>query len=222
MRRKIYVYFLAMPLTYTIMMLWEHRICSINNIISLIIYGFICMITGVIIVEVYRLFVGRKFREPIAILVLVSIDYVIKIIMDKIFIEPMIIFKDIWEISTSKNMNQNAIFNYWGIECSLLVATVIKIFLIGFILIIFMCFNKKYKTILAEYLNIAYIVTLSAALCSLLDTLYWGYTLDYIRFVDFMYCDIKDFYVDIGVSMFLVYYIKLQTLKENRKKGLQL
>lgn len=70
----------------------------------------------------------------------------------------------------------------------------------------------------AYFLTIPLMVTLSAAVCNLLDTVYWGYTIDYIRFVGFMYCDIKDFYVDIGVGMFLVYYIKLQKLKENDRK----
>lgn len=48
-----------------VMILWEHRIQSIKNINSLIIYGLLCTFIGVIIVEVHGV-----FKEPIAILII--------------------------------------------------------------------------------------------------------------------------------------------------------
>ncbi len=221
MKRKLYLCFMIMPVLYTIMMLNNRRFGSINNVLAIVIYALICLILGISIMKFYEMFCNKKYYTHIAIILLIFIDMGIKIIIYSILNRPIILFRDILEVSISKNINQNALLNYFNISYSFWIIIIIKILFAMLIIVTYKYFIKRSGGEFFSYINLAFILFFSASFCSLLDSICYGYTLDYILFVDFMCCDIKDFYVDVGVGLFLIYYYKQNLCAVNTSKEIR-
>lgn len=213
--RNICLYFLIMPVIYTILMVMNGRVHSVDNIISLLIYGVLCIFLGIIGVYLYNIFKVEKNIKGIGIgITLISIDQLIKGIVVQKLLKEIVVIDNILKFSISKNINQNSIFNYLNIKCDFYTILIIKIILLITMWYIYRYFARKYKDMYFKYLNLSFIFMACAAVCNILDTLCWGYTVDYILFVNFMCCDLKDFYVDIGISLFIVYYFKIGMSKQ--------
>ena len=72
------------------------------------------------------------------------------------------------------------------------------------------------------YIQIAFILLISGGLCSILDMIIFGYTLDYIYLQYYFTMDLKDIYVDLGIHIIIAYIIniiiQLQRVKKERAK----
>lgn len=92
----------------------------------------------------------------------------------------------------------------------------IKILIIGnsafFLLLLGIFFWEMKKSNTQRYVKVALITALSASICSLVDKVYWGGSLDYILVFSYI-VDLKDLYIGIACIIAVV-----GTLKESCDK----
>lgn len=209
---KHYLVFFIMPLSSALFYLKYMK--SVERVIGLLIFVFVCVIISALLWKVVSLVSSRfdimKFSVTfITVAVFAAIDHFIKLVLSKTGFETSIIGKYLM-IKHSHNINQNGIFNYLKIETSQLT----MIFLKAAILVIVICLYKLFRT---ETGGKAYILVTASALASFLDTLIYGYTLDYVYFYKVMTYDLKDFYVDAGWSV-IIMVIFINEIKKSKEK----
>jgi signal peptidase II len=86
------------------------------------------------------------------------------------------------------------------------------------ILLVYSFIGKMYsKTKLTDFL---FMCLISAAICSLIDKLFWGGSLDYIQFKGLFTFDLKDVYVTtfevLLISMLVFNYKKIWSIEEKQ------
>ncbi len=133
---------------------------------------------------------------------LIGVDQLIKVFVDCCDIELNII-GDMVRIKPTQNMEQTAIFNLFKIDCPDYVVIMVKMLAVVAILVVFLAIKKKNRNRI-----LAFILLMSAAIATLKDSLFWGYTLDYIYFHGFTCYDLKDFYVDAALGFLLIEQVK--------------
>ena len=107
-----------------------------------------------------------------------------------------------FRIQISKNTNQAAALNLFNIELDTALIAAIKFFLIVIILLAFIKFKNK-----SNYLLYAFILLLPAAIANFIDSVVWGYTLDFFYFHRLVCYDLKDFYVDTAIGYLIITFL---------------
>ena len=211
---KHYLVFFIMPLFSAVFYLKYMK--SAERVIGLLMYVFICVIISALLWKAVSVvsshFDIRKLNVTvITAAALAAIDHLIKLVLSKTGFETSIIGKYLM-IKHSHNLNQNGIFNHLNIETSQLT----MIFFKAAILAAVICLYKLFKT---ETARKAYVFVAASALANFLDTLFYGYTLDYVYFYKVMTYDLKDFYVDAGWSVIfmLIFINEIKKSKEKKK-----
>ncbi len=106
---------------------------------------------------------------------------------------------DFLKIQPTENLNQTAMFNFLGLELDGGFVIIFKIVIILVLLLIFIKIKNK-----SPYLWHAFTLLLAAGLSNLADSVFWGYTLDYVYFYRLTCYDLKDFYVDTAIGFVLM------------------
>jgi hypothetical protein len=117
-------------------------------------------------------------------------------------------------ISISENHSQNGVLNFLGIIPTAGIAIALKITLLAVLIIVFVLLNKKYKVA-----AMGCILMLPVGICTLSDSLFWGYTLDYVGFYRLYVYDLKDFISDAGAGLLLIGVLDVY-FEERKKKNL--
>ena len=135
------------------------------------------------------------------------IDQAIKMVINRNFLDinfdiipPLFYFKPKFNIQYSY---VNYLFNLgWGFG--------IHVILRCFTFVILFVLYDLFKTISgnAKIINIAFSFIFAAALCSLIDTVCWGGSLDYIYLNPLFVFDLKDLYSNIFLILFILSCIK--------------
>lgn len=146
-------------------------------------------------------FIGR-------IILLVALDQVVKLIISKWFMnKEFSIIGNIISFQPKQNLNLSWGGNYIGILSNMWMAVSLNILVIV-ILISGYSFYRSKKNKPSMPVNIIYIFGLSGAICSLIDKIFWGGSLDFIRIGQLFICDLKDCYLTIAECLFLVIGLK--------------
>lgn len=162
-------------------------------LICIIMYG----LTTKILKQTY------KVHDIVIFIVLgSSIDQVLKLIVCKYKMN-ISVLGDLLQIKQTKNINQMAALNILNIELNTNIIVIIKIFVL-IVLLTLLIKNRKKKNNLVY----AFLFWVMAALSNVLDSIFWGYTLDYVYFYHLTCYDLKDFYVDMAIGCFLLYFLK--------------
>jgi len=148
-------------------------------------------------------------RSVLSALILSAADQLLKI---AVYISDIRIrlIGDFLKIQPTENLNQTAMFNFLGLEFGRVPVIIFKAVIV--LALIFIFWKLKYKS---PYLWHAFTLLLSAGLVTLADSVFWGYTLDYVYFYRLTCYDLKDFYVDAAIGFVLMEIIF------NRKKSVQ-
>lgn len=190
-------YFVIFP-----MLLILTRIRYINNIydvISYLMFGVVnYAISIVLFIKMKRMSDVNLKKIIILILSLVSLDQLIKLIIDRYDINVNILGK-LFRIEPTKNMEQNAALNFLKIELDDSLIIVFKLLLIFILFGMYFIVKNKNR----NYMSV-FILLMSAAIVTLIDSVFWGYTLDYIYFNKLTCYDLKDFYVDTAIGFILM------------------
>ena len=159
---------------------WIIYMCSIKNI-----YGVNTKILIIIFFILMLLDQGLKL--------IIKINFFhsyLEIIPEFLYFNPIINTQGSW---------LNARFNF-NIGFSLL------IIINGIALILFLELYRylKYKNIKNFWTDLCFIFIFSGALCSLIDKLFYGGSLDFIGISDLFIADFKDIYINLGLLFFIM------------------
>ena len=193
-------YLLLIPLLECLF--YARNIKETDDILTLFIYVIVSFLISIIlfvttnsILSVKRLDL-RKVCVWIAFLIL--LDQMVKILVSFWKIDE-IVWYDVFGIKPIRNEEQMAVLNFLKIDLGDALIVFIKVMLIITILAIFSCVRKKNRNRIY-----AFIFLMSSAVATFLDSIIWGYTLDYIYFVGVVYYDLKDFYVNTALAFLLM------------------
>lgn len=188
--------FLILPVAFILT-----RIPLLKEASQIISFGLFIAVDFTVSILFYFILKKVEFTLPRAILtaVLLSVtDQLIKIIIYKFDLSTKLVGYFL-RIEPTKNLNQNAMFNFLNLELN---STFIIIFKAVLVLALFCIFIKlKNKS---AYIWYAFVMLLSASITNLADSVAWGYTLDYVFFSRLTCYDLKDFYVDTAIGFVLI------------------
>lgn len=146
-------------------------------------------------------FIGR-------IILLVALDQVVKLIISKWFMNKHLsIIGNIISFHPKQNTNLSWGGNFIGILSNMWVVVFLNI-LILVILISGYSFYRSKVNNASMSVNILYIFGMAGAICSLIDKIFWGGSLDFIEIGKLFICDLKDCYLTIAECLFLVIGLK--------------
>ncbi len=189
-------YFLLVPLLSSLY--YIQNISGVNEVVTLSIYVIIVFVAGLLFYVVIKAKNSIKRIKPSRmgrwIVCLVFIDQVIKVIIYRLNIDG-IIWNNIVGIKPIMNKEQMAILNFFKINLPSAIIIFLKVIIVIAILVAFLSIKKKNINCIAIF-----VLLMASGVATLLDSLIWGYTLDYIYFVGLTCYDIKDFYVDIALG----------------------
>ncbi|MBZ9626220.1 signal peptidase II [Clostridium sp. FP2] len=135
-------------------------------------------------------------KTGIAVLILVTIEQVIKIVINNNFLDkkfpilpPLLYFDPMFnrDYSWFNSMLQLGIGKWIHISIVAIMSILIYLF--------YKYLNKQFGT--NKFINIMYAFVFSGAMCSLIDKIFWNGSLDYILVNGFFTFDLKDVYINI-------------------------
>ncbi|MDD6083390.1 MAG: signal peptidase II [Oscillospiraceae bacterium] len=130
---------------------------------------------------------------------LVIFDQLIKIIIYNFDINNIYLIGDLLSVTQRKNIHQIGILNHFNINLQNNVIVLVKVVTLIIALILWRLSAKKFIKDRGNF-NKCFILLISSALCTILDSVIWGYTLDYILFKHVFCYDLKDFYVNTAIG----------------------
>ena len=144
------------------------------------------------------------------IIVLVVLDQVVKLIISKWFMnQEFNIIGNIINFHPKQNTNLTWGGNFIGILSNMWVALFLNILVI-IVLISGYSFYRSKKSNSSRSVNILYIFGMAGAICSLIDKMFWGGSLDFIQISQLFICDLKDCYLTVAECLFLVIGLKYE------------
>lgn len=194
-----------MWIMYTLFELFSGRINDTNTLILNIAIIIIFSFCGLIIYNIgIRFEQGLPYKSILWIFIFfMLIDQGIKIIIKLLF------FKDYFEIipnllcfSPIINTNGSWLNARFGTSVSfslLILLNLIAVFL--FIEIYRYYLYNKHKSFWAD---MCFVFIFAGALCSLIDKIFYGGSLDFIGISNLFIADIKDIYINLGILFFIV------------------
>ena len=145
-----------------------------------------------------------------SILCLVLIDQLVKVIIyffyfdyERDIIGNIVRFRPIQNTSLSWAGNFINIFSNMSIVVSINIL-VIALFISGY------SFYRSKRNTPSMAANLIYIFGLAASLCSLVDKVFWGGSIDFIQIPVFFTFDLKDCYITVSACLFLVLGLRYQ------------
>lgn len=198
----------ALPLMWTIYFLFElltGRITSISSIIFNCILILLFSIVGYFIYTLSKKHMEGLSKRSIFLTFIISliIDQGIKIIIKYFYFNTNIVFiKNILSFSPIINSDGswlNARFNTSISFTFLIVINAVAL------LILYELFKYSlYKGHKSFWGDIAFIFLFTGALCSFIDKVFYGGSLDFIGICNLFIADIKDIYINLGLYAFII------------------
>lgn len=198
------LFFFVSPVLFIFFSIWMFK--TEKQFISSIVFIIINYAASIVLYMVLKTgkIEKRKGIVIASIMILSILDQGIKFIINEWNIG-FPVLGDIFAIRPTKNLNQTAMFNFFDVEIDTGWILLVKLFAIG---VIVLCFKYvKHKNDTCFY---AFILFMGAAVSNFFDTLFWGYTLDYVYFYKLTCYDLKDFYVDAAVGLILIALFELK------------
>jgi len=197
-----------LPIMWTIYLLFElitGRIENNNVIIGNIILTILFTFIGYLIYLVSNKFPhGITTKQSVSTFsILMIVDQAIKLIIKHFF------FNGYFEI-ISDFLSFSPIINSTGSWLNARFGTGISFSLLNLINILALfLFFELYRYVLSNnkkcfYNDMCFLFIFSGALCSLIDKVFYGGSLDFIGIGNLFVADIKDIYINIGILFFLV------------------
>lgn len=157
-----------------------------------------------------------KRRSLIAVSTMCLFDQLIKIIIYKNFMDLRFDLKKMVGFRPHLNTDQLSIFNNeLELKMGLPILIILNIVILAALVVLYIYISKKYS----EYPQLITIVDLLTAgcICSLIDKVFWGGSLDYILFLS-QIIDLKDIYLFLGVLLYFVFAVRMEIIKHRTKE----
>ncbi|APC81621.1 signal peptidase II [Clostridium botulinum] len=159
----------------------------------------------------------KSLRVILLVLALVLIDQSIKIyIYNNLMNKEFYIFDSIFGFKPIINTKYSYFNSFGNMGIGLITHIVLNIVMLFLILIIFYFIKERYSN--NKIIYCLFVLVCAAAICSLIDKVFWGGSLDFISFKNFFIFDLKDVYISVFeiVTMLCVIlnYKKLEAINE--------
>ncbi|APF26923.1 signal peptidase (SPase) II family protein [Clostridium sporogenes] len=159
----------------------------------------------------------KNLRVILPVLILVLIDQSIKIYIHNNFMDKeFYILGSILGFKPIINTKYSYFNSFSNMGISLLTHIVLNIVILLLFIAIFDFIKERYTAHKIVYC--LFVLVCAAAICSLIDKVFWGGSLDFISFKNFFIFDLKDVYISVFeiVTMLCVIlnYKKLEAINE--------
>lgn len=146
----------------------------------------------------------EKFKFPLSVLLLVVMDQGIKIyINNNMFDKTIYIFKDLVAFKPIMNTAYSWINSLGKFGIGLWPHLIFNFTVLVLTISIFAFYKEKYKP--NKAINLFFLVWFAGLICSTIDKMFWGGTLDYIYLKNLFTFDLKDAYITLS-EIILVFY----------------
>ena len=197
-----------LPIMWTIYLIFEFstgRIGSNNIIIGNIVLTILFTFVGYLIYLVSNKFpYGITTKQSISTFsFLVIVDQGLKLIINNFFFNRYFdIISDFLSFSPIINSTGSWLNARFGTGISFSLLNLINILALFLFLELYR--YVLYKNKKSFYFDMCFLFIFCGALCSLIDKLFYGGSLDFIGIGNLFVADIKDIYINIGILFFLV------------------
>lgn len=141
---------------------------------------------------------------------LIAIDQLVKLLIHTFcFDESFTILEELLRFRPIVNTNLSWGGNFFAVLRSPILINIINILAILLILAGYSYYRSRVATA-GRWVNLVYITGLAGCLCSLIDKLFWGGSLDFVQIPGFFTFDLKDCYLTAAEIIFVVLCIKHQ------------
>lgn len=154
------------------------------------------------------------------LLILVTFDQAVKIIINSFFrYNTFKLIDGIIGFRPTLNTKGSWANSQWGLGISFTFLIIINIIFIPFIIEIYRFYRHSYME--SKIINASYLLILSGAVCSLLDKVCWGGSLDFISVWKLFVSDTKDIYLTAGVTLLVIEMLISGELKPQKAGNLK-
>ncbi|NLO49204.1 MAG: signal peptidase II [Clostridiales bacterium] len=149
---------------------------------------------------------------------LAALDQAVKlVILERYQGIPTVIIPGIIRFDPVQNENLNWIASMANIKMPVYAMIAIQV-LLAFVLIVFFSYQRFTSPDNHRLISIGFCAAFSGILCSFIDVVFWGGSLDYIGFLNWFVFDMKDMFLHIG-SIFIVIWLNSCAYKDKSKEG---
>lgn len=147
---------------------------------------------------------------------LVLIDQLTKIIISSFFMGFKKVFHDFIGFTPYLNTSQLSIFNNeLDMDLSNVYLSLINVLIIDVLVLLYLYLKKHSNQTSIRNINFMFVFMMAGTSCSLIDKIFWGGSLDYIRILSKI-VDLKDIYLVCGL---VFYFLWAFSLKPKTKAG---
>lgn len=144
----------------------------------------------------------KPFIIPVALLVL--IDQTVKIVISKVFMKcEFDIIAKVLRFNPELNTRLSYAGNFFELLSSPFVTILLNVFALFLFFSGYMLYQAK-RAHISFWVKIIMIFGISGCLCSLIDKLFWGGSLDFLQIPNFFIFDLKDCYITMVGIPFVI------------------
>lgn len=210
MKNLRFFHFLIYPSLWIIYCLFElitGNISDLYNILmNLIPALLLCIISYVFFIYNRKSIVLKRNITIISITLLFVIDQLSKIIVSVFFnstrLNSINIIPGYFSLTPHINSHGSFIASRFNINAPFIIFTILNFIIL---LLIFLTYRFKiFKNQLNSMNQLAFILLFSGGLCSLVDKIFWGGSLDFLHIHNLFIADIKDILITFGLGSFIL------------------
>ena len=167
-------------------------------LLAIISFGFFLFYKNSIVLNKLKLFSAIGF--------LFILDQISKITISIVFksknIESINVIKDYFSITPHINDQGSFIASRFDINAPFIIFIILNFLIL--LLIFFVYKFKSHKNQITSIEQLTFIFLFSGGLCSLIDKLFWGGSLDFLQIHNLFIADIKDIFITFGLGCFVL------------------
>ena len=157
-------------------------------------------------------------KKIIFTVILIMIDQIVKLIINFFGMEFKIVFHDFIGFTPYLNATQLSIFNNeFGMNLSNTILSALNVLIIILVVLFYLYSKKHNEKSNIQRLNVMYVFLLAGTCCSLIDKIFWGGSLDYIRIMSSI-VDLKDIYLVVGAIFYFLWALSLVQDKGDKSR----
>lgn len=176
------------------------------NLTGLLPAFFFMWAIGIYLAGYYDKEAFSKSTSLIAIGILCLVDQAAKLIVHFTLTGAKVLVPGALAIEELKNMHNSAITSYLGLAIPAWGMALVKI--VGLAIIYYVLMESFRESGEDANSSIATILLFGGGIASVLDTVLWGYTLDWFRLDGFFTMDLKDLWITLSIGAFVLYFWK--------------
>ena len=176
------------------------------NLTGLLPAFFFMWAIGIYLAGYYDKEAFSKSTIVLAIVILCLADQAAKVIVHFSLTGAKVLVSGAMAIDELKNLHNSAITSYLGLAIPAWSMALVKI--AGLAILYYVLIESFHESGEDANSSIGTILLFGGGIASVLDTVFWGYTLDWFRLDGFFTMDLKDLWITLSIGAFVLYFWK--------------